>query len=156
VDVTKYFSGSKAIDYKDFTAIPGFIESINANKTQQFGVLFDCEKEKRLNYLNCFNEVRYSWGHTVHAEHITVVKKSIASITDEHAIEAMKLFGVAQTSVAFITHKSPVHKIKEVILRFSHLPSQVVDYIRLKGYASPWMGLSVVDQVKYGWIKLTS
>jgi hypothetical protein len=29
-----------------------------------------------------------------------------------------------------------------------------VDYLRLKGYALPWMGLSVEEMVKAGWIKL--
>lgn len=29
------------------------------------------------------------------------------------------------------------------------------DYLRSKGYAIPWMGLSVEEMVKAGWIKLT-
>lgn len=28
------------------------------------------------------------------------------------------------------------------------------DYLRSKGYAVPWMGLSVDDLVSYGWVKL--
>lgn len=28
------------------------------------------------------------------------------------------------------------------------------DYLRSKGYALPWMGLSVEKQIEYGWIKL--
>lgn len=34
--------------------------------------------------------------------------------------------------------------------------SQLVtsDYLRSKGYALPWMGFSVENQIKYGWIKL--
>lgn len=30
-----------------------------------------------------------------------------------------------------------------------------VDYLRSKGYALPWMGLSVEEMVEAGWIKLT-
>jgi hypothetical protein len=30
------------------------------------------------------------------------------------------------------------------------------DYLRSKGYALPWMGLSVEDMVEAGWIKLTN
>ncbi|TDO21917.1 hypothetical protein [Pedobacter duraquae] len=30
----------------------------------------------------------------------------------------------------------------------------IVDYLRSKGYALPWMGLSVEKQIEYGWIKL--
>lgn len=28
------------------------------------------------------------------------------------------------------------------------------DYLRSKGYALPWMGLSIDDLIKYGWVKL--
>jgi hypothetical protein len=28
------------------------------------------------------------------------------------------------------------------------------DYLRSKGYALPWMGLSVDELVEYGWVKL--
>jgi len=31
-----------------------------------------------------------------------------------------------------------------------------VDFLRSKGYALPWMGLSVDKQFEYGWIKLNS
>lgn len=30
------------------------------------------------------------------------------------------------------------------------------DYLRSKGYALPWMGLSVEDLVSYGWVKIKS
>lgn len=29
-----------------------------------------------------------------------------------------------------------------------------LDYLRSKGYALPWMGLSVEKQIQYGWVKL--
>jgi hypothetical protein len=32
----------------------------------------------------------------------------------------------------------------------------IVDYLRSKGYALPWMGLSVEEMVQAGWIKLTT
>lgn len=32
--------------------------------------------------------------------------------------------------------------------------SKLVDYLRSKGYALPWMGLSVEEMVEAGWIKL--
>ena len=35
-----------------------------------------------------------------------------------------------------------------------HLIPYEVDYLRNKGYALPWMNLSVQDMVDYGWIKL--
>lgn len=36
---------------------------------------------------------------------------------------------------------------------FNHL--KVYDYLRSKGYALPYMGLSVEQQIEYGWVKLT-
>ncbi|OPC11944.1 hypothetical protein BAX93_05435 [Elizabethkingia meningoseptica] len=32
--------------------------------------------------------------------------------------------------------------------------SMIIDYLRSKGYALPWMGLSVEKLVEYGWVKL--
>jgi hypothetical protein len=32
--------------------------------------------------------------------------------------------------------------------------SAIIDFLRSKGYALPWIGISVEDQVKAGWIKL--
>lgn len=32
--------------------------------------------------------------------------------------------------------------------------TQAIDYLRSKGYALPWMGLSIEKQIEYGWIKL--
>lgn len=37
---------------------------------------------------------------------------------------------------------------------FNCLPLEVWDFIRSKGYALPWLGLSVDKQIEYGWIKL--
>lgn len=44
--------------------------------------------------------------------------------------------------------------IKSVILTVAFI--HAVDYLRSKGYALPYMGLSVEKQVEYGWIKLKS
>ncbi|GGG97494.1 hypothetical protein [Pedobacter zeae] len=37
---------------------------------------------------------------------------------------------------------------------FFHSDVYVTDYLRSKGYALPWMGLSVEKQIEYGWVKL--
>lgn len=37
-----------------------------------------------------------------------------------------------------------------------YLLPEAVDFIRSKGYALPWMDLSVEDLVEYGWVKLKS
>lgn len=35
-----------------------------------------------------------------------------------------------------------------------HIGIREADYLRSKGYALPWMGLSVQQLINYGWIKL--
>lgn len=35
------------------------------------------------------------------------------------------------------------------------LPCEVTDFLRSKGYALPYMGLSVEQQVEYGWVRLS-
>lgn len=35
------------------------------------------------------------------------------------------------------------------------LQPEYIDFLRLRGYAVPWAGLSVEKQQEYGWIKLT-
>lgn len=40
-------------------------------------------------------------------------------------------------------------KDEKLLLHF-----ESADYLRFKGYALPWMGLSIQDLVLYGWIKL--
>lgn len=37
-----------------------------------------------------------------------------------------------------------------------YLLPEAVDFIRSKGYALPWMDLSVEDLVSYGWVKIKS
>lgn len=33
---------------------------------------------------------------------------------------------------------------------------EIIDYLRSKGYALPFMGLSVEKQIEYGWVKITT
>lgn len=35
------------------------------------------------------------------------------------------------------------------------LQPEYIDFLRLRGYAVPWAGLSVEQLIEYGWIKLT-
>lgn len=39
-------------------------------------------------------------------------------------------------------------------INFSTMKYPAYQYIRSKGYALPWMGLSVDDLISYGWVKL--
>lgn len=42
---------------------------------------------------------------------------------------------------------------------FAHNSTDILhayDYLRSKGYALPWIGLSVDEQIEYGWVKLSN
>ena len=74
--------------------------------------------------------------------------KPLSSITDEDAIK------VAEYSY---THLNETYAdwAKKMIISGQLIHSQyVTDYLRSKGYALPWIGLSVEHQIEYGWIKL--
>lgn len=85
--------------------------------------------------------------------------KSLASITDEDAIEVYKIVG----DTMFIEHNNPeglkrgiIRMLTEFTGSWLHVGNciQAIDYLRSKGYALPYMGLSVEQLVEYGWIKL--
>lgn len=75
----------------------------------------------------------------------------LSLITDEDAIELIKL--------RFIQNGGVVEDLTDfeenILLSEATKTNYIfVDYLRSKGYALPWMGLSVEQQIKYGWIKL--
>lgn len=82
----------------------------------------------------------------------------LPQISDEDAINVAKINGLL---------KSPPYRvnlaIESVRLAFLEvvswgglsMPVQMLDYLRSKGYALPFLDLSVDDLVDYGWIKLS-
>lgn len=79
----------------------------------------------------------------------------LSDITDEDAIDAYKklypksleeiyeyIIGIKE----FIENETGVHNMNDII--------NCTDYLRSKGYALPYMDLSVDDLINYGWIKL--
>lgn len=86
--------------------------------------------------------------------------KPLSSISDEDAIEYFDILW-------YENHKSKSKEFKidlgkdwaNSILsqRMGLISSNLIygyDYLRSKGYALPWMGLSVEEMVEAGWIKL--
>ena len=72
--------------------------------------------------------------------------KPLSSISDEDAIEVSKL--------CVNGDDKRIENIK-VYARIYALQSALInDFLRSRGYALPWMGLSVEKLIKYGWIKL--
>jgi hypothetical protein len=81
---------------------------------------------------------------------------ALSLITDEDAIEVAKIRSYSD----LFTGKEIVKYIDngnyEVTIKF--WPSEIIaitDFLRSKGYALPWMDLSVKGLIAYGWIKLT-
>lgn len=130
------------------------------------------------------NTILYSKEESSH-----LVLKPLSSITDEDAIEVIKLcegyvsedlefrirYGESFASPkiwkqAFYIHDGGGKEERTVtVANFSNTRNGVdicngneywrchikaLDYLRSKGYALPYMGLSVEKQIEYGWIKL--
>jgi hypothetical protein len=68
----------------------------------------------------------------------------IASITDEDHLEVMFARFDSQ----------PLSSFKKGKYYLPHLNAKQLDYLRSKGYALPWLDLSVVDLVICGWIQI--
>lgn len=99
--------------------------------------------------------------------------KSISSISDEDAIEVAKIYGLNEFSIRLKSQ----HGIKDFGSKYGELTlfndlsfgggssssfdtdyfakNMVFDFLRSRGYALPWMGLSVDELEAAGWIKLT-
>lgn len=102
-----------------------------------------------------------------------LVLKKLSSISDEDVIEyAINIQNIKIDSeiievenhedcVLFkIVHEGTSYRTAYQVWHYDtrphKLPQKDVDFIRSKGYALPWMGLSVEQLINYGWIKLKS
>lgn len=82
--------------------------------------------------------------------------KSIEDITDEDAlectgVEVFKTYQSDENSGCYGMLPSGIFLDQEAFYitdRFN------ADYLRSKGYALPWMGLSIEKLIEYGWVKL--
>ena len=74
--------------------------------------------------------------------------KPLSQISDEDAIEISKEYPAFGSDIR--------NSVKELFQEFDVLELSIKtgDYLRSKGYALPWMDLSVEDLVEYGWVKL--
>lgn len=94
--------------------------------------------------------------------------KPLSSITDEDAIwvsnratgrisgHTYVIEKSATNNVLSITATNPRYEIAEQTwgCGTNWLPSEISDYLRFKGYALPWNGITVEQQIEFGWIKL--
>lgn len=72
--------------------------------------------------------------------------KPLSSISDEDAIEVSKL--------CVNGNNKRIDDIKVYARIYASQSSLINDFLRSRGYALPWMGLSVEELVQRGWIKL--
>ena len=74
--------------------------------------------------------------------------KPLSHISDEDAIEISKEYPAFGSDIR--------NSVKELFQEFDVLELSIKtgDYLRSKGYALPYMDLSVEDLVEYGWVKL--
>ena len=82
--------------------------------------------------------------------------KPLSSISDEDAIEVSKIRGV-RNNLSFFGKEFIGNLFNDLYI--SELVStaerdNTIDFLRSKGYALPWMGLSVEKLIEAGWIKL--
>jgi hypothetical protein len=89
-------------------------------------------------------------------EYCNLTLKPLSSITDEDLKGLFSLVGVLYVNGVPYTEFIPVEKLRSFILMPTFVPRvDMGDYLRSKGYALPFMGLSVEKMIEYNWIKLT-
>jgi len=117
---------------------------------------------------NLYNVQPYSLSLIIKGNNSTSLKlKPLSEITDEDAIEVAMLcfaykegYYITKTEILNDAKNEGHGLIKKII--DNKLPlsitayaiSGVIDFLRSKGYALPWMGLSVEQMVDFGWVKL--
>lgn len=88
--------------------------------------------------------------------------KPLSLITDKDAIGIAKIIGWDKLKPSFADGHPLDLKVsirdfnwlKNPLCDKTKLGIEAADYLRSKGYALPWMGLSVETLIEYGWIKL--
>ena len=78
----------------------------------------------------------------------------LSSITDDDAIEVAKFEGSFDDAIIRGNYLINNILVVDDYNSDTHLVIKIVDYLRSKGYALPYMGLSVEKLIEYGWIKL--
>lgn len=91
---------------------------------------------------------------------ISVIElKPLSQISDEDAIEVAKIcliqageYDNTVSDYELLNYCHTEYIQPNEYLRFT--PQYILDFLRSRGYALPWMGLSVDKLIEYGWIKL--
>lgn len=96
-------------------------------------------------------------GVIVYGQHFSYLElKPLSSISDEDAIEVAKIHFQGPEFLNGMGGRQIAHKGRFLIRRWiksSFWKSDVVDFLRSRGYLLPWMGLSCEEIIAEGWAK---
>lgn len=95
------------------------------------------------------------WQSIVHYPHFkesTLLLTPLSQISDEDVKGLTNSF--MRTKKELLDYYCSESNGQALKMLFKDLKPEDYDYLRSKGYALPWMGLSVDDLVSYGWVKL--
>lgn len=137
------------------------IENTLENKAKFFGVYAHQKVWKQQTYpsvLDWVDDIDYK-DQFFNDAYLLLKLLSSSSITDEDAIELVKIHGYIENQLTKESGRSLVNSImKGTDIPFFYVKKErfghMIDYLRSKGYALPYMGASVETMVKWGWIKL--
>ena len=88
--------------------------------------------------------------HNSNALNAKLILAPLSKLTDKDAIDLVPLVSANYSSR--YTDDFIKDLIKKEVIDTDNLPAMFYDILRSKGYALPFMGLSVDDLVDYGWI----
>lgn len=91
--------------------------------------------------------------------HYFLELKPLSSITDEDSLKVAEIFDLDKSQIEETNLLEWIEALYNEVSGYyidGYTGNQLLsgsDYIRSKGYALPWMGLSVEKLQEYGWIK---
>lgn len=128
------------------------MENTLENRARFFSLYYGVKKVLKITPTQ--NETIGKGGWNLRHPDFYLELKPLSSITDEDAIEVSTIWGsevpskiIGRSLVLRIAGASP-----KIETEFRNAIG-VIDYLRFKGYALPFMGLSVEKMIEYGWIK---
>ena len=117
------------------------------NKLKFFSIYYG---QKKVNTSNDIEDKQTAHNQSIGIKEIYLLLKPLSKISDEDAECVIKL--VFAASINFNIEEFRKQIVLLILTNWNK--SEVYDYLRSKGYALPYMGLSVEDLIEYGWIKL--
>lgn len=138
------------------------MENTSANKELFFAhhwmqTFYTPNSQGQINYM-----IFTHWDDYRHKAYIPLI--STKFISDEHAIEVAKIMGFGEYDLMNQLDKV-ISIVKRRLLAFNYnqdsfmamssiIGSNIIDFLRKNGYATPFMGLPVAKLQEYGWIKV--